>query len=242
MPIVAISVDCEAATAGKSYTREIVQAAEDATIPLTWLMYVSGKDPMSNVNLYHAEYFHRIPSWHEYGMLLGFENSDGYVSDPKARADLIRLGKDVLKQCHIKPTSFRAHRFDLLPADLHSLEDIGILVDASSCPGAQDKHGVKLPDGPTQPFRPSYKSLSAPGDAKVVMAPIATHRGVSGYLDHGWYTILPLLEENIAHDEVVVLALTDAVDCADALAKTIAFCKDKGAHFVTLTQLASLHA
>jgi hypothetical protein len=242
MPIVAISVDCEAASASKCYTREIVQAAEEAVIPLTWLIYVSGKDPMSNVNLYHAEYYHRIPSWHEYGLLLGFENSGGYVSEPKERADLIRLGKDVLKQCHVKPTSFRAHRFDLLPSDLRCLEDIGILVDSSSCPGAQDKHGVKLPDGPTQPFRPSYKNLANPGDAKIVMAPIATHRGASGYLDHGWYTVLPLIEDSIAHNDVTVLAMTDTVDCAETLVKTAAFCKEKGAHFVTLTQLAAIHS
>lgn len=240
MPIVAISVDCEAATAGKCYTREIVQAAEEATIPLTWLMYVSGKDPMSNVQLYHTEYYHRIPSWHEMGMLLGFENSGGYVSDPKERADLIRLGKDVLKQCHIKPTSFRAHRFDLLASDLRSLEDVGILVDSSSCPGAQDKHGVRLADGPAQPFHPSYENLSNPGHAKVTLAPIATNKGVGGYLDNGWYTTLPLLEQCLVRNEVTVLALTDSVDCVETLTKTMAFCKEKQARFITLTQLAAL--
>jgi hypothetical protein len=142
----------------------------------------------------------------------------------------------------VKPTSFRAHHFDLLPADLRSLEDIGILVDASACPGAQDKHGVKLPEGPTQPYHPSYESLSVNGDARILLAPIATNRGVCGYLDHGWYTALPLLEHSLQHNEVTVLALTDVVDCADTLARTAAFCKDKGARFVTLTQLAAPRA
>src|SRR5262245_18612817 len=64
MPTVAISVDCEAANAGKCYTRELVRVAEEFTVPLTWLIFVSEKDPMSNINLYHNEYFHRIPAWH----------------------------------------------------------------------------------------------------------------------------------------------------------------------------------
>ena len=79
------------------------------------------------------------------------------------------MGKDVLKQCHVKPASFRAHRFDLLADDLRYLEDIGIVVDASTCPGGKDKHGVKLPDGPTQPYHPAYDNIHAVGDAKITM-------------------------------------------------------------------------
>jgi len=240
MPTVAISVDCEAANVGKCYTRELVRVAEEFTVPLTWLIFVSEKDPMSNVNLYHTEYYHRIPAWHELGLLLCFENSQGYISDPQERGDLIRIGKDVLKQCHVKPTSFRAHRFDLLPSDLPHLEDIGILVDASACPGALDKHMVAWSEGPTQPYHPAYDDLSRPGDAKILMAPLATYRGISGYLDQGWDKVQPVLEHCLASQEVVNLALSDDVDDTETLRRTLACCREKGARFVTLTQLATL--
>ena len=69
MPTVAISVDCEAANVGKCYTRELIKVAEEFTVPLTWLIFVSEKDPLSNLDLYYNEYFHRIPSWHEIGLL-----------------------------------------------------------------------------------------------------------------------------------------------------------------------------
>ncbi|HSV72521.1 MAG TPA: hypothetical protein VLH79_02035 [Chthonomonadales bacterium] len=240
MPVVAISVDCEAANAGKCYTRELVKVAEEFTIPLTWLLYVSQKNPMSNVHLYHTEYFHRIPAWHEMGLLLAFDSTGGYISDPRERASLVRMGKDVLKQCHVKPTSFRAHRFDLLPTDLKHIEDIGILVDASACPGAEDKHGVRLPEGPTQPYYPSYDNLATPGDAAVLMAPIATRNGVAGYLDRGWQVVEQVVEGALEADGVVALALTDTVDNVDALRLTVERCRAHGARFVTLTQLAAL--
>jgi len=217
----------------------LVRIAEDFTVPLTWLIFLSEKDPTSNVDLYHAEFFHRIPSWHELGMLLSFENSLGYISDPKERGDLIRIGKDTVKSRHIKPTSFRAHRADLLPGDLKSLEDIGILVDATACPAASAKHGVSWPAGPLQPYHPSYEHLNEPGDAKIVMAPLAACNGVCGYLDFGWDKIEPVVAHSLANNEVTVLALSDHVDNRDTLTKTLTLCKEKGAQFVTLTQLAT---
>ncbi len=239
MPTVAVSVDCEAANAGKCYARELVRVAEEFTVPLTWLIYVSEKDPLSNLDLYHREYFHRIPAWHETGLLVGFESSNGYVSDPKERGDLIRIGKDVMKSRHVKPTSFRAHHFDLLPSDLKNLEDIGILVDASACPGATDKHEVTWPAGPTQPYNPSYTDLSQPGDAKLLLAPIATYRGASAILDAGWERSKPVVEHSLAEDGVTVIALSDHLDNVEPLRQALALCREKGATFVTLTQLAA---
>ena len=64
-PVVAISVDCVCAAQGKCYGTEIVEAAEQYSVPLTWLIGVAEHDPMSNLRLYHNEYFHRIPAWHE---------------------------------------------------------------------------------------------------------------------------------------------------------------------------------
>ncbi|MGC8667043.1 MAG: hypothetical protein ACP5VE_02855 [Chthonomonadales bacterium] len=239
MATVTVTVDCEAAGKGKCYTRELVKVAEEFMVPLTWLIFVSEKDPMSNVNLYHGEYFHRIPSWHEYGMLLSFENSHGYISDPEERGNVIRIGKDVLKQCHIKATSFRAHRFDLLPADLRYLADIGILVDGSACPGAQDKHEVAWPDGPAQPYRPSAEDLAKPGDAPIWMIPLATYRGVAAYLDFGWAKVEPVIRHAIENSPVVHIALSDYVENTATLRNALTLLKQSGARFATLTQVAS---
>lgn len=237
MSIVAIGVDCQAAGAQKCFTREIVRVAEEFKVPLTWLISVSPGDPMANVNLYHNEYFHRIPSWHEVGLHLTFENSGGYISDPKARADAIRMAKDVLKQVHVKPTAFRAGHHDLLPDDLKVLEDVGILVDCSACPGARDKHQVRSPEGPTQPYHPSYADLSVAGDAAILMAPIATFGGVCGYLDSGWESAKPVLAHSLEADGVTVLGLSDSVDSVAALRSAIELGLEKGARFVTTTSL-----
>ncbi len=239
MPTVAISVDCEAANAGKCYTRELIHVAEEFTVPLTWMIYVSEKDPLSNLDLYYNEFFHRIPAWHEIGLLVGFKNSQGYISDPKERGDLIRIGKDALKSRHVKPTSFRAHQFDLLASDLKHLEDAGFLIDASTCPGSVDKHGVAWPNGPGQPYHPSYDDLSAPGGAKIKMVPLASKNGVCGILDFGWEKVQDVVEHSLANSEIVHLGLTDDVDTAETLRRTLASCKEKGARFVTLTQIAA---
>ena len=239
MPIVTISVDCESAISGKCYARELVQVAEEFTVPLTWLIFVSEKDPLSNINLYHTEYYHRIPAWHEMGLLLSFQNSQGYISDPIERGAAIRLGKDVLKQCHIKPTCFRAHNFDLLPDDIKNLEDIGILVDGSCCPGAKDKHGVTGPAGPGQPYHPSYSNLNEPGIAKIKMVPITTFEGVCACLDSGWEKVAPSIENSLKMNAVTHLSLTDDVDNHSTLRKALHLCKEQNATFVTLTQLAA---
>ena len=239
MPTVAISVDCEAANVGKCYTRELVRIAEEYTAPLTWLIYVSEKDPTSNVDLYHAEYLHRIPAWHEIGLLLGFENSKGPISDPKERGDAIRIGKDTVKSRHIKPTSFRAHRADLMPSDLPHLDDVGILVEASACPGSRNKDSISGTPGPTQPYHPSKDHLSEEGDSKIWIVPLATGGGICAYLDFGWDKVKKVVSDSLDRDRVTHIAVSDYVDSIDTLRKTLALCREKGARIVTLTQLAS---
>jgi len=130
-PTVAISVDCVCAAQGKCYVSEVVAVAEQFKIPLTWLLGVAEHDPLSNVKLYHNEYFHRIPAWHELGLYLTFDTSAGNTVE---RGDLIRIGKDILKQFSIKPTAFRAANGDLEAGDVRALEDIGILVDSTPAP------------------------------------------------------------------------------------------------------------
>jgi len=41
-----------------AYARELVRVAEEYTVPLTWLIYVSASSPIANMNLYRDEYLH----------------------------------------------------------------------------------------------------------------------------------------------------------------------------------------
>ncbi len=238
MPSIAISVDCEAANVGRCYTKEIIAIAEEFTVPLTWLIYVSEKDPLSNLDLYRNEFFHRIPSWHEIGLLVKFENSAGYIADHKQRGDLIRIAKDSIKSRHIKPTAFRAHGFDLYPSDLIDLEDIGIIVDGSTCPGAQDKDGVTHPKSPVQPYHPAYGDLSVEGASKITIAPVATHNGVCGCLDLPWDTVRPVMDHGISGGGFVHLCMTDTVDNTETLRSALAYAKGRKSRFLTMTQIS----
>jgi hypothetical protein len=242
MPTVTISVDCEAANAGRCYTRELVKVAQEFTVPLTWLIYISEKDPLSNLDLYRNEYFHRIPAWHELGLLVKFEDSNGYISDPQKRGDLLRIAKDTIKSRHIKPTSFRAHDYDLLPDDLPALEDLGILVDGSMCPGATDKTGVRHPNGEDQPYRPSAKALNDKGDCSILLVPVTSKDGVCACLDQGWEKTRPVVEDALANKQVLHMTLTDTVDGVQALRSALAACRQAGAQVVTMTQLASMQS
>ena len=86
-------------------------------IPITWLIFVSEKNPTSNIDLYYSEYFLRIPSWHEIGLHVHFENISGYVEAEKVRGQIIRIGKDVLKARldaeYSLPVEFEVSEFQL---------------------------------------------------------------------------------------------------------------------------------
>lgn len=240
MPTAVVTVDCEAGHENRRcFAGEIVKVAEEFHIPITWLIYVSGKDPMNTVLLYHQEYLHRIPSWHEIGLHLHFEDDHGYVEDSKRRGDLIRLGKDVLKTCHVKPTAFRAGCQALLPSDVQALEDIGIVVDSSVAPDAEYRMFVDWAGAPTQPYHPRRDDLRQTGDSKLLIAPVATHEGKMGYLSNGYVSAKPLLEHHAANSDVFVLAAYDYVDCADTLRETLTMLKAKRTRFVTMTALAA---
>ena len=95
MPNVVLTVDCEGAMHERCYTAEYVQILEEEFVPCTWLIHVSLRDPSANTNLYYREFIHRIPSWHEIGVKVNFENERGYVEDPKIRGrdPLARQGR-----------------------------------------------------------------------------------------------------------------------------------------------------
>src|SRR5580704_6455046 len=164
-PTIVISVDCVCAAKGRCFVSEIVDVAEKHTIPLTWLLGVAEHDPVSNVKLYHNEYLHRIPAWHELGLYITFDTSTNNTIE---RGDLIRIGKDVLKSYSIKPTAFRAANGDIEASDLPALEDIGILVDSTAGSSAG-----RPPGAPKSPYHPNYNHPHKPGDAKIWELPVA---------------------------------------------------------------------
>jgi hypothetical protein len=240
MPNVVLTIDCEGAHHDRCYTSEYVRILEAAFVPATWLIHVSMKDPSANTNLYYHEFAHKIPSWHEFGMKVNFENDRGYVEDPKERGNIMWIAKDTLKSHLIKTTSFRAGGFALLPSDIPYLEEIGIIVDSSVVPNADYKMFVDWNGAPHEPYHSATDDLRKEGSNKILHIPVATHEGVHGYLHNGFEALVPLFEANM-NREVICLGLRDYHDSREDLKKTIEFFRAKGAHFTTLTQAASEH-
>jgi len=241
MPTVAITLDCEAADYPRCYAQEYIKVAEEFTIPLTWMIQVAGKDPMANVQLYYREYLHRIPSWHEFGLHLHFEDAQGrYIEDPRERGEMIQTGKDLLKQIHLKPTAFRAGSYALIPPDLKYLEDMGFLVDSSAIPDADYRMFVDWDGAPAKPYHPSYQDVRKPGEAKILIVPIATANGKIGYLDQGWEVIEPILRYHLDQGTpIICLGGYDYHDSVETLREAVLLLKKHNARFVTLTQIVS---
>jgi hypothetical protein len=240
MPNVVLTVDCEGAMHDRCFTSEYISVLEGEFVPCTWLIHSSQKDPTANTNLYYHEFVHKIPSWHEIGMKVNFENERGYIEDPKERGSIIWTSKDVLKSHMIKCTAFRAGAFALLPSDVPYLEEIGILVDGSVLPDADYKMFVNWSDAPKNPYHSSSGDLKKEGGNRLLHLPMATHAGKHGYLDLGFAELEPLLDANLGN-EVITLGLRDYFDSVSDLRKTIEYFRRRGAHFTTMTQAASEH-
>ncbi|MCS6776702.1 MAG: hypothetical protein RMJ43_03505 [Chloroherpetonaceae bacterium] len=230
-PTVAITVDCTCAVQGKCYVAGIVDVCEEFRIPLTWLLGVAEHDPMTNVRHYHNELLHRIPSWHEIGLYLTFDTGASNTVD---RGDLIRVGKDLLKQFSIKPTAFRAANGDLETPDIRALEDIGIIVD--STPGSSAGRPL---GAPVAPYHPSYDNVHQAGDARLWIVPVANLNGARGYIDEGFDRIKPIIDAHLSQTSYLCLGMCDCVDNAENLRHVVSYLKQGGARFVTLTQMAT---
>jgi len=240
MPNVVLTVDCEGAMHDRCYTAEYISVLESEFVPCTWLIHCSQKDPSANTNLYYHEFVHKIPSWHEIGMKVNFENERGYVEDPKVRGSILWTARDVLKSHLIKCTAFRAGAFALLPSDVPYLQEIGILVDSSVLPNSDYKMFVNWHGAPRNPYHGSADDLKVEGSNRLLHLPIATHAGKHAYLDLGWNDLEPILEAN--YDcEVITLGLRDYHDSVATLRRTIEYFRRQGAHFTTMTQAASEH-
>lgn len=240
MPNVVLTVDCEAAHHDRSYTPDLIRVCEEEFVPCTWLIHVSLRDPSANTNLYYHEFIHKIPSWHEIGMKVNFENERGYVEDEKERGNILLVAKDTLKSHTVKCTAFRAGCFALMPSDVKYLEEIGVLVDSSPVPDATYKMFVDWSGAPHNPYHSDPSDLKQEGTNRLLHLPIATHEGVHGYLDQGFDKLVPLFEANLKN-EVITLGLRDYFDSVEDLRKTIRYFREKGAHFTTMTQAASEH-
>ena len=238
MPNVVLTVDCEGAMHDRCYTSEYISVLEEELVPCTWLIHVSLKDPSANTTLYYREYLHRIPSWHEIGMKVNFENERGYVEDPKERGNILWVAKDTLKSHMIKCTAFRAGAFALIPSDVPYLEDIGIIVDGSVLPDANYKMFVNWAGAPHNPYHSQKDDLTREGQNRLLHLPVATCNGKHGYLDLGFDTLVPLFEAN-QDAEVITLGMRDYFDSVEDLRKTIRYFRDLGSHFTTMTQAAS---
>ena len=228
---VAVTVDCTCASQTKCFVSSIVSAAEQGAIPLTWLIGVQEHDPLTNASLYHREYLHRIPAWHELGLYLTFDATAGSTVE---RGDLIRLGKDVLKQYSIKPTAFRAAQGDLQAGDVKALEDVGILVDATPGSSSEQPNGA-----PQAPYHPAYDHVHEPGPSKLWVVPVAGMGEVRGYVDAGIDRLKPILDASLKSQSVLCLGMTDCQDNGDHLRNVADYLKKRGARFVTLTQLVT---
>jgi peptidoglycan/xylan/chitin deacetylase (PgdA/CDA1 family) len=239
MATVVVSVDCAAANQGRCYTPELVRVAEEFHVPMTWLITVSANDPMSNVMLYHAEYLHRIPSWHEIGLRVHFQSNGSPITDERERGMLIQEGKDLLKQCHVKPTAFRAADHMLQVSDLRYLEDIGIVVDGTVAPGVVVEDRVDWSDAPTQPYHPAYDNLKVYGDAKLLLVPVATYRGQLASLDMEWGALESILDYHLQNSEVISITARDWANGVANWRRCVQYLRERGCRFVTLSQVAS---
>jgi len=240
MPNVVLTVDCEGAMHDRCFTGDYIKVLEEEFVPCTWLIQVSMKDPSANTNLYYHEFVHKIPSWHEIGMKVNFENERGYVEDPKERGNILWVARDTLKSHMIKCTSFRAGAFALLPSDIPYMEEMGVLVDSSVVPDAEYRMFVDWTGAPHNPYHSSRDNLKKEGSNKVLHLPIATLNGKHAYLDMPFDDLQPLFEANL-DQEVITLGMRDYKDSVTHLRRCIRYFRDKGAHFTTMTQAASEH-
>ncbi len=238
MPNIVLTFDCEGAHHDKCYTKEYIKVLEREFVPATWLIHSSLRDPSANTHLYHSEFFHMIPSWHEVGSKINFENERGYIESPKERGDLIRVARDTLCAHNINPTAVRAGSFALLASDITDLEESGFLVDCSIIPDADYKMFVDWKGAPRTPYHSDSSDLKKRGSNKILHVPVLTDNHEYCYLDKGFELVKQMIAAHI-HEPVLCLGIRDYYDSVEDLYKIIRYLKGHEADFTTLTQTAN---
>ena len=178
----AISVDAEVPVsfAAPGDIAELLEAAGRNGVPLTWLLYSGLTRPDEVVAYYRDHALERIPHDHELGLHVHFDDHElgDYQTDPARRRDLILRGDRVLRDCSIRATSFRAGCWCLEASDVAVLEQIGIVIDSSPCPGSPPRnhagHGDWRELTVREPYRPSHDNLFERGGAELLIVPIAS--------------------------------------------------------------------
>jgi hypothetical protein len=221
MGTVVIGVECRAAGAAKCYARELVQIAEAACVPFTWLISVTAKDPMSNVRLYHEEYLHRIPAWHEVGVWLDV-SGDASDEDGPQRSHLPRVGKEMLKQCHVKPVCCVWSGARITGADVRSLVDCGMLAAAGEVVGREANSML--------PYHPAYDDVWTVGDTSLWLLP-QTGIGVG----EAWEERLRVLASGNGEGGALLVTIRDDRDDTADLARVIEASTQYGVRTRTLT-------
>lgn len=223
MKNVVVVVPCKAAGSARCYAPELVEVAEECRVPFTWLITVSSADPMSNVRLYHTEYLHRIPAWHEVGVCLEMKNGAD-LDDPGKRGDLVKLGKEMLKQAHVKPASCLLAGSQLMKGDVAHLEKAGFAVVMARVQGRDEELPV--------PYHPSDADPAMPGASRLVVVcqsgvDVASHDNIRGHL-----------AELCAGEGVLVLTTADDRNDTEALKELLPRLRELGAMVQTLTAVA----
>lgn len=257
----AISVDAEVPVSFSppGDVRRLLEAADRHVIPLTWLLYSGLTRPDEVVAYYHDHVLARIPAEHELGLHVHFDdhNLQSYQASPARRRELIMQGDQVLRDRGIRATSFRAGCWCLEASDVPVLEDLGIVVDSSPCPGSPPRnhpgHGEWTGLTVREPYRPSRESLLERGDARLLVVPVCsspvpTADGICepGYLDYRpWGQLEPILEWYSSRGLFISIGTHDgrapdggATPPTRTMDLAVPYLRARGYEFVTLTEMA----
>ncbi len=222
---IVIAVECQAAGSARCFARELIGVAEELVVPLTWLITVSSRDPMGNVSLYHQEYQHRIPAWHEIGVRLDMRNG-GDITSARYRADVVRLGKEMLKQSHIKPACCKVDGTCILASDIRNLEEMGLVVAVGTVTESNSVSPV--------PYHPAYDDPRRPGDARLLLLPESGLR-----LADDPANVIARIGEPRDPSAVFVITTQDDRDDTQALRVTVEAARRGGYAVQTLTSAAT---
>ena len=260
----AISVDAEVPVSfdAPGDIDALVDVSRTHGVPLTWLVYTSRDRPDTVARYYHDHVIGRLPGSHELGLHVHFDDPrlEHYQPDPAERRQAIVAGAEVLRAYGITPTSFRAGCWCVQASDVAVLEEVGIRVDSSVCPGFRspnhpghgDWRGLTFRD----PYRPAYDSLLQQGEARLLVVPVSSSAepGPDGdracaYLEYrGWDGLKPILDWYVTAGKPMSIGTHDGrvrgsghPSPGEVLGQAVPYLKARGVEFVTLTRMGELY-
>lgn len=244
---------------GIPQTEAIIDVSRRHGIPVTWLLYTSLEHTATVPDYYLRNFVPHIPEGHEFGMHCHFDTTNlprrdritEYKTDPAVRGAIIRDGAAALRERGFRPVSHRAGCLCLENSDITALEEAGIRMDSSPCPGVTlgnhaghgDYRGMEL----RTPYHPSYEDLTRCGDAGLLIAPVASIDSQAAVLEYGGFELMKRIADLYAENRwPLVYVMHDAISggeeaCrfrqSEVLDALIPYLRAKGARFKTMTQL-----